>query len=616
MKKKVFLAILVVMLSNLLEVRATENSAFLPGGKNYLEEANMIFGDNMFNSDDDILVKPSTEYTFSMPGEGLVGEDIYIELIGNTTYIAGEPVDVPACSFEGDYIVCTFTSTSDETSIQLLVAGNMMNMYYDYYQFNDFQLEEGAIRTSYEEYIAPEGDTTDPEFSGSGAYIKSYQTNELITTIINNHIYAIDDIDGDISNSIIIVSDDYTSNEQIVGEYDVTLSVTDASNNTALFTLTVMVKDEIDPVITGPSGINVSVDSVTDIETQIENYFIITDGYDDDPTFNVTTDDYSLNSNVLGQYSVTFMAVDDSLNSVNKTFIVYVEDSTSPVMTSANVIDSYLSNPLSYDDVIDLLEFSDNYDDLSSVIPTVTTDGFSGNENTPGTYSLSFDVEDNSENSISETITINVVDDVEPVISGISSYTGSYSEQLTVEDFLAMLSVSDNVDDVLLSDIYIVSDDYSLRVNSVGNYVVVFGVVDTNNNETTHQIEINLFDDVAPVIYVDDFIITVDLSVTFTESDALKLLLNSKELEDKEYLVTKLVDEYTGNEQIPGSYIYKLLFTDEDGAEYEKEFIVKVAAANSYDIEDSLLPRNIIVYSSIGVFSIYIVVKKKKKVIE
>ncbi len=229
---------------------------------------------------------------------------------------------------------------------------------------------------------------------------------------------------------------------------------------------------------------------------------------------------------------------------------------------------------------------------------------------------MSFDVEDNSENSISETITINVVDDVEPVISGISSYTGSYSEQLTVEDFLAMLSVSDNVDDVLLSDIYIVSDDYSLRVNSVGNYVVVFGVVDTNNNETTHQIEINLFDDVAPVIYVDDFIITVDLSVTFTESDALKLLLNSKELEDKEYLVTKLVDEYTGNEQIPGSYIYKLLFTDEDGAEYEKEFIVKVAAANSYDIEDSLLPRNIIVYSSIGVFSIYIVVKKKKKVIE
>ena len=69
-----------------------------------------------------------------------------------------------------------------------------------------------------------------------------------------------------------------------------------------------------------------------------------------------------------------------------------------------------------------------------------------------------------------------------------------------------MLSVSDNVDNVLLTDIYIISDSYTSRVNDIGDYVVVFGVIDTNNNETTHQININLFDDVAPVIYVDDYI--------------------------------------------------------------------------------------------------------------
>ena len=39
-------------------------------------------------------------------------------------------------------------------------------------------------------------DTTEPEFTGSGAYITSYQTSESISSIITNHIYAIDDIDG------------------------------------------------------------------------------------------------------------------------------------------------------------------------------------------------------------------------------------------------------------------------------------------------------------------------------------------------------------------------------------------------------------------------------------
>ena len=198
MKKKVFLIMLVFMLSNLLEVRATENSALLPGGKNYLEEANMIFGDNILNSDDDILVNPSTDYTLSMPGQGLIGEDVFIGVTGNMMYISGEPVDIPSCSFEGDYIVCTFTTTSDETSIQLLIAGNLMNMYYDYYQFDDFQLEEGTARTSYEEYIAPSGDSIAPEFSGAGAYITSYLVNESITSIVNDHIYAIDDIDGEV----------------------------------------------------------------------------------------------------------------------------------------------------------------------------------------------------------------------------------------------------------------------------------------------------------------------------------------------------------------------------------------------------------------------------------
>ena len=175
-----------------------------------------------------------------------------------------------------------------------------------------------------------------------------------------------------------------------------------------------------------------------------------------------------------------------------------------------------------------------------------------------------------------------------------------------------MLSVSDNIDSLSINDIYIISDTYTTRINETGSFTIVFGVTDTNGNEYIHQIDINLFDDVAPVIYVDNYIVTVNLSATFNEDDALKLLLNSKELVNGNYTVTRLVDEYTGNENIPGSYIYKLSFTDEHGNVVEKEFLVKVLDSSNINIEKDLIPRNIVIYSSIFGYFLFIYIKKKR----
>jgi hypothetical protein len=176
-----------------------------------------------------------------------------------------------------------------------------------------------------------------------------------------------------------------------------------------------------------------------------------------------------------------------------------------------------------------------------------------------------------------------------------------------------MMNVNDNVDLLGNSDLYIVSDNYTSRTSNLGNFEIVLGLIDTNNNSATHSISINLFDDIAPVIYVDNYIITVDLSSTFTETDALKLLLNSNELKEEEYVITKVIDEYSGNEDNPGSYIYKLAFTNENGDIFEKEFLVKVLGSNMFKIEKALIPRNIAVYSLIVGFSVFIVIKRKKK---
>ncbi|MCK5388306.1 MAG: hypothetical protein KAJ22_03390, partial [Candidatus Izimaplasma sp.] len=436
-----------------------------------------------------------------------------------------------------------------------------------------------------------------------------------IGAIIANHVVAIDDIDGDLSNQVVIVTDAYTTNEQTVGDYDVVLSVSDSSGNEAFFTLTILVKDEIAPVIIGPDIVDISVDEITIIDGIIANNFSMLDEYDNILNDYVVVDNYTANKRILGEYLVSFSVEDDSLNVASKTFTVNVVDITNPVMVGDNIYNSYLSSPLYLSDVLDSVSFTDNYYDLSGVDPTIVVDNFSLNELVPGTYNINIEMEDGSNNVLSETLTINVIDDVAPIISGPVSYSGSYNNALLVSDFVAMLNVSDNVDALTTDNIYVISDNYSNRVSEVGNYIIVFGIIDINNNEDIHQLDITLFDDVAPVIYVDNYIVTVNLSATFNENDALKLLLNSNELANDNYTIITLIDEYKGNEKTPGAYIYRLSFTNENGEVFEKEFLVKVADTDGLNISKDLLPRNIAIYSSIFGYSVFILLKRRKIVI-
>jgi len=612
MKKKIMIVLTFLVVLTLKEVSANEFAAYLPGGKNYLDPDNMVVLNNYFYTEDSMLVKANTEYTLSFPGFDIIGEDIYFELSGQDNYLIGDITTNEACDYDPSLITCTFTTSSNEDFLYFEFSAPMLSLYIDYYDFESFQLEEGPLSTSYEEYIAPFIDTTTPEFSGTGAYITSYQTNELIETIVSNHIMAIDDIDGDLSDQIIIVSDEYTSNEQIVGEYDVLLSVSDSANNETLFNLTIMVKDEIDPIIIGPSMVTVPIDAPPTIQSIIDANFTLTDEYDSSVEGYTTADDYTSNNTVIGEYSVTYEISDDSLNTDSITFTVKVVDTVSPEMAGNNVYNSYLSNSLSYSDIFNSISFTDNYTDLTGVEPTIITDGFSGNENIPGTYYINIEIDDSSGNTLSETLTINVIDDIAPSIGGPISYSGSYGVGLLLSDFLDMLSASDNIDSLTNSDIYVISDTYTDRTTEIGDFIIVFGVMDSNNNEYTHQIDITLFDGVAPVIYVDNYIITVDLSATFNEQDALRLLLNSNELENGNYTVTRLLDEYTGNEENPGAYIYRLSFTNDAGEVFEKEFLVKVADSNKITFDKDLLSRNIAVYSSIFGFFTFVIVKRKK----
>ena len=106
----------------------------------------------------------------------------------------------------------------------------------------------------------------------------------------------------------LIISDLYTGNEQIVGEYLVELSASDSSGNTAYFSLSILVKDEIDPIITGPTDIDISISEITNINEIITNYFTVSDDYGT-ATINILVDNYTVNNDLLGIYLVEIEAV-------------------------------------------------------------------------------------------------------------------------------------------------------------------------------------------------------------------------------------------------------------------------------------------------------------------
>jgi hypothetical protein len=575
MKKKMSILLVILLMSSIRSVYATTYHNFLPGGKNYLDESNFVVSNNSINTDNSFLVKDSTFYTLSFPGSDRIGSSITVEIMGNEIYFNGNVSSDPYCTFTEQESNCTFETVPGEDYISVSIGASDIGNYYNYYGFYGFQLEEGTTPSSYEEYIAPDVDEDDPEFSGSGAYIKSYHTYETVQNIIDEHLSVIDEVEGDISNNIMIISDTYTGNENIVGDYLVELTASDSSGNTAYFNLSILVKDEVPPIITGPSSVEYNVFEAPSLMSIINDAYLIEDEYSN-TTINILVDNYTLEKDIIGTYTVNFEVVDESLNSTTQAFQIVVVDNEVPTVLSDLSIDSYLSDPYDLDDVLNTLEFSDNYTDMSGANVIVISNEFIGNESNPGTYIINIEVNDESGNILDINLTVKVIDDVSPQIGGPLTYEESYTEELVLNDFLNMMSVSDNVNDVSLNDVYIIEDTYSNRSSITGSYLISFGISDENSNESVHTINITLFDDVAPIIYVDNYIVTVDMSSTFTTDDAVTLLINSEELIEGNYSVRTLFDEYTGNETVEGTYLYMLEFTNSDGESYEKEFVVKV----------------------------------------
>jgi len=250
---------------------------------------------------------------------------------------------------------------------------------------------------------APGPDTTPPVITVLGANPFTYYKGNPLP-FVDPGATVTDDQD---LNPSLTTSGEVDGN--IVGEYTITYTATDASSNQSTATRTVnVVEDETPPVIT------LNGDNPLDLtcgESYSEPGATSTDNVDPSPSLDITG---SVNSGVPGAYTITYTSEDFSENTATITRTVNViADTTPPVITLNGNNPQNVALNSTYSDPGAIV--TDNCDPTQSITGSGTV-----NTSVAGSYTRTYSHTDSSGNQATQkTRTVNVVADsnVPPTIT-------------------------------------------------------------------------------------------------------------------------------------------------------------------------------------------------------
>ncbi len=593
--KRMFMIVLLVLFGMMsLNVDALESE---PGGKNLANPAHFEYSEGALRTHVPLDVVSGQTYTLSHSTypEG------QLQVIQNGSIIVDETVAASSnCGYEtfnsDEMLVCTFTSSAD--TVEIVLSGEGWHQWYHFFGTDSIQLELGATYTGYEAYD-PVVDSP-PEFSGSGLLILSYEEALGLSDIIGTHITAYDDIDGDLTDAIVVASDAYSGNETQVGAYDVRLEVTDSSNNTAYFDLVIQVKDEVPPVIEGPSLVAVDVNDALSVDTIITNNFTFYDAHDGPlTTYTLNVDQYSGQETVLGKKTVVFSVSDSSGNETSRTIEIDIQDLEPPQIHGPASLDLYLSDPYDRQAILAQYEASDNHTEPGELTIVIANDDAPEALDRTGSYTFTLKTADASGNETVRDIELVIIDNVPPTLHGISHVRQSYATPFDVQGYIETMNVSDNHDALSVDDIYQV--DTNLIDGEIGIYQMRFGVKDAAGNETTVQINIEIIDDVAPVFGFSDRIIVHSGSTV----DQMTLFNHLKSRKDVDAFnptsMVVLEDSYRDNMETPGLYEMLIELRNDNGETMAISTLIEVS---EYEEERDLLPVVIGLFIFIGLIGV------------
>ncbi|MAU09760.1 MAG: hypothetical protein CL607_08065 [Anaerolineaceae bacterium] len=389
---------------------------------------------------------------------------------------------------------------------------------------------------------------------------------------------ASDDVDGDLTSSIVVGGD--TVDPNTIGSYSVTYDVSDSSSNSAAQqTRTVNVADTTIPVIT----VNPATQTITEGDSYTPPTVTASDSFEGDLSGSVVTGGDTPDPNTIGTYVVTYDVADGSgNNAVQQTFTLTVQaapDTTAPVITLLG------DNPLAVEAGGTYTDpgatASDDVDgDLTS---SIVIGGDTVDPNTIGSYSVTYDVSDSSSNSaVQQTRTVNVADTTIPVIT-VNPATQTITEGDSYTPPTVTASDSFEGD---LSDSVVTGGD-TPDPNTVGTYVVTYDVADGSGNnavQKTFRLTVQAAPNVPPTANA-----SIDRTVIDTDNSGSELVdLNGTDSSDSDGSIASYswvensAEIATGaTPQVDlsvGVHVITLTVTDDDGGTDTDDVTITVAA--------------------------------------
>lgn len=266
-------------------------------------------------------------------------------------------------------------------------------------------------------------------------------------------------------------------NTAVVGLYNLTYSINDASGNSAAPKVRrVYVVDTIKPVIT----VNGANPYYWDVKRRpfVDPGVTVTDNYNTGLTATAT----SINVDSLGTYTITYTARDNSNNqAVSKTRTVIVQDTVKPVLVFKQFTDTFLIDVKTLTSVPEPgYTLSDNYYAASAI--TVSKVG-TVNLNVLGLYPVTYTVTDGSGNTAVFVRIFKVVDREKPVITLTGSSVQNIYRWKVYNDSGA--TVTDNYDAGLTPVVGGFVD-----VNLAGIYYLSYNVTDKSGNKADEKVRI------------------------------------------------------------------------------------------------------------------------------
>lgn len=339
--------------------------------------------------------------------------------------------------------------------------------------YTDYAFEQAILTT-------PTLDNTEPVIDGwLGVYYTNYDNPRPLEDIISK-ITAIDETDGVVE--VNIAENNYTDKEKTLGSHLVKLTASDKAGNTSSITIDVIVVDATKPTIT---GINTYISNMSSPITQesIKVQLKASDNYDTNLEIELVQDNFTGNEQKEGSFTISYKTIDSSTNE-SEIYVVTItnKDDIKPIITGKNNFEVNSTGTITHEYIISELSASDNID--TSLTINLINDTYTSNKTIVGTYTMTFNAIDNSENT-SDIFIVNIIvkDDIPPMFL-ISKDFFSVDDTITLthKQILDILLFTNDIEETNLLEYKIIEDNYTSNSNIAGTYTIKYEL-EMNNGQ-------------------------------------------------------------------------------------------------------------------------------------